>query len=128
MFRDFVTSDDERHRNTIDLKLNGATLFADAGRIYSLAMGIGHTNTCERLRRFGTLRKLPQIEVHAWTDAFLFVQSLRLRQQHQDYLRGVPLGNRVNPDQLNLLERKTLKEALKQARSLQARLALDYRL
>lgn len=128
VFRDFVTSDDERHRNTIDLKLNGATLFADAGRIYSLAMGIVHTNTCERLRRFGALRELPQIEVHAWVDAFLFVQSLRLRQQHLNYLRGAPLGNRVNPDQLNLLERNTLKEALKQARSLQARLALDYRL
>jgi len=51
-----------------------------------------------------------------------------LRQQHRDHLRGAPLGNRVNPDQLNLLERNTLKEALKQARSLQARLALDYRL
>lgn len=127
MFRDFVTSGEGAHSNTIDLKLNGATLFADAGRIYSLAMGIVHTNTCERLRRFGTLRKLPQIEVHAWIDAFLFVQALRLRQQHRDYLRGAPLGNRLNPDRLNLLERPMLKEALKQARSLQTRLALDYR-
>lgn len=126
-FRDFVTSGHGAHSNTIDLKLNGATLFADAGRIYSLASGIAHTNTCERLRRFGALRKLPGVEVHAWIDAFLFVQSLRLKQQHLDYLRGAPLGNRVDPSRLNLLERSMLKEALRQARALQARLALDYR-
>lgn len=126
MFRDFVTSGDEDHRNTIDLKLNGATLFTDAARIYSLATGIPHTNTCERLRRFGALRGLPQVEVHAWVDAFLVIQSLRLRQQNLENIRGAPLSNRVDPDQLNLLERKTLKEALRQARSLQSRLALDY--
>lgn len=128
MFRDFVTSGDGGHLNTIDLKLNGATIFTDAARIYSLAAGIAHTNTCERLRRFGALHKLPQTEVRAWVDSFLFIQSLRLRQQHLESLQGIPLSNRINPDQLNLLERKTLKEALRQARSLQSRLALDYRL
>jgi CBS domain-containing protein len=126
IFRDFVTSKDEDQPDTIDLKLNGATLFADAARICSLAAGITHTNTCERLRRFGALRKLPPAEVGAWVDAFLFIQLLRLRQQNLEQLRGVPLSNRVNPQQLNLLERSTLKEALKQARSLQSRLALDY--
>jgi CBS domain-containing protein len=128
IFRDFITSDGEDHLDTIDLKLNGAMLFADAARIYSLAAGIAHTNTCERLRRFGTLRKLPPAEVGAWVDAFLFIQLLRLRQQNLEQRQGIPLSNRVNPQQLNLLERSTLKEALKQARSLQSRLALDYRL
>jgi CBS domain-containing protein len=126
IFRDFITSDGEDHLDTIDLKLNGAMLFADAARIYSLAAGIAHTNTCDRLRRFGTLRKLPPAEVGAWVDAFLFIQLLRLRQQNLEQRQGIPLSNRVNPQQLNLLERSTLKEALKQARSLQSRLALDY--
>lgn len=126
VFRDFVTSDADGHPNSIDLKLHGATLFTDAARIYSLAAGIDHTNTCERLRRYGAARKLPQKEVHAWVDAFLFIQALRLRQQHREHLRGNPLSNRVNPEQLNLMERNTLKEAMKQARALQSRLALDY--
>jgi CBS domain-containing protein len=126
ILRDFVTSDRDGRRNTIDLKLNGATLFTDAARIYGLATGIAHTNTCERLRRFGALEKLRQEEVHAWVSAFLFIQTLRLRQQHQEHLRGAPLSNQVDPYQLNLLERSTLKEALKHARALQSRLALDY--
>ena len=127
MLRDFVTGGDDRHPNTIDLKLHGATLFADAARIYSLANGIVHTNTCERLRRFGHLRKLDPKEVHAWVDGFLYIQMLRLRNQHQAHLRGAALSNRIDPDRLNLLERTILKEALKQARTLQSRLALDYR-
>lgn len=125
--RDFVTSDGAGHPHTIDLKLNGATLFTDAARIYSLAAGIEHTNTCERLRRFGRARNVDPKEVHAWVDGFLYVQLLRLKQQHRDELHGTALSNRVDPDQLNLLERSTLKEALKQARRLQSRLALDYR-
>ena len=124
--RDFVTSDAQGHPDTIDLKLNGASLFTDTARIYSLAAGISHTNTCERLRRYGASMKLPPQEVLAWVDAFLFIQTLRLRQQHQDYLRGMPLSNRVDPQTLNLMERSTLKEAMKQARTLQSRLALDY--
>jgi CBS domain-containing protein len=128
VFRDFTTRDRPGHLRTIDLKMNGATLFTDAGRIYSLALGIAQTNTCERLRRFGRLRKLDRREVHAWVDAFLYIQLLRLRQQHHDHRQGVPLSNQVDPEQLNLLERTMLKEALKQARALQSRLALDYRL
>lgn len=127
VFRDFATRDSPGHPPSLDLKMNGATLFADAARIYSLALGIAHTNTCERLRQFGRLRKLDLREVQAWVDAFLYVQLLRLRQQRADHLQKAPLSNRVNPDRLNLLERTMLKEALKQARTLQSRLALDYR-
>ena len=126
ILREFVTSDSDGHPNTIDLKLNGAALFTDAARIYSLAAGIAHSNTCERLRGFGRARKLEPKEVNAWIDGFLYIQMLRLRQQHREHLRGTPLSNRLDPDQLNLLERSTLKEALRQARSLQSRLALDY--
>lgn len=126
--RDFITSGDGDCRETIDLKLNGATLFTDAARIYSLASGIAHTNTCERLRQFGAFHGLSRLETEAWVDAFLFIQLLRLRRQHADSVAGRPLNNRINPDDLNALQRHTLKEALQQAKLLQKRLALDYRL
>jgi CBS domain-containing protein len=128
LLRDFVTSDDPGHPGTIDLKLNGAMLFVDAARVYSLAAGVAQTNTCERLRQFAALSKVPRLEMQAWVDAFLLIQLLRLRQQQQRSLRGLPLDNRVNPDHLNAMERQTLKEALRQARALQSRLAADYRL
>jgi CBS domain-containing protein len=128
MLRNFVLSGEPEHPGTIDLKLNGATLFTDAARIYSLACGLAHTNTCERLRRFGAMRNLPPLEVEAWVEAFLFIQILRLRRQHADGRAGVPLTNRIDPAGLNELQRRTLKEALRQAQRLQQRLALDYQL
>jgi CBS domain-containing protein len=126
VFRDFVTSDDGGHPGTIDLKLHGATLFTDAARIYSLAARIPHTSTCERLRRCAGVRNVPQEEAHAWVDAFLFIQTLRLKQQHHEHMLGNPLSNHVDPERLNLMERSALKEALRLARMLQSRLALDY--
>lgn len=126
LLRDFVTREDAEYPGTVDLKMNGATLFADAARIYSLAAGIAHTNTCQRLRQFGSLSGVPRLETEAWVDAFLFIQILRLRKQYADGAAGRPLNNRINPDELNVLQRRTLKEALRQAKRLQSRVALDY--
>lgn len=124
----FVTAKDAEHLHTIDLKMNAATLFVDAGRIYSLALGIAQTNTSTRLREFGNRRALLQREVQSWVDAFQFIQVLRLRHQHTQSLHGQAIDNRINPDDLNQLERRILKEALFCARELQQRLTLDYRL
>lgn len=125
---DFVTAKDAEHLHTLDLKVNAATLFVDAARIYSLALGIPQTNTSTRLREFGNRHALPQREVQAWVDAFQFIQVLRLRHQHTQSLQGQTMDNRINPDDLNQLERPILKEALLCARALQTRLALDYQL
>ena len=126
--QDFVTAKDAEHLHTINLKVNAATLFVDAARIYSLALGIAQTNTSTRLREFGNRHALPQREVQAWIDAFQFIQALRLRHQHAQSLQGQAMDNRVNPDDLNQLERRILKEALLCARELQQRLTLDYQL
>jgi CBS domain-containing protein len=71
---------------------------------------------------------VPALEAQAWIDGFLFVQVLRLRHQRMQLAAGEPLSNRVAPGALNDLERRVLKEALRQAKRLQARLALDYQL
>jgi CBS domain-containing protein len=36
------------------------------------------------------------------------------------------MDNRINPDQLNDLDRRILKESFRQARKVQARLAMSY--
>ncbi|MEO1767904.1 DUF294 nucleotidyltransferase-like domain-containing protein [Thiobacter aerophilum] len=124
--RDFVLESKGEYAHTIDLKLNGTTPFVDAARIYSLAAGDTHTNTVQRLRAAAAARLLPEDEVEAWSEAFLFIQLLKLRHQHWQEREGQPLHNHVNPNDLNELERRILKEAFRQARKLQTRLALDY--
>ena len=123
---DFSTSDGAGAPRTLDLKMNAAAIFTDAARIYALASGVTQTNTCDRLREHARLSGVLPLEAQAWIDAFLFVQVLRLRTQHEQSDAGEPLGNRVDPSALNELEQRVLKEALRQARRLQSRLALDY--
>ena len=57
-------------------------------------------------------------------DAFHYLLLYRMRQQQE----GAQHPNRVRPGDLNLLERRILKEAFRHARKLQSRLALDYQL
>jgi CBS domain-containing protein len=60
-------------------------------------------------------------------DGFNFIHLLRLRNQ---FVRSTTpeAANRLDPRQLNALDRTVLKEALRQARKLQGRIALDYRI
>ncbi len=124
--RDFVLEAKGEYAHTIDLKLHGTMPFVDAARIHALAAGHVHTNTVQRLRACGASGHLPSDEVEAWSEAFLFIQLLRLRHQHGLERQGQALHNHIDPDQLNDLERRILKEAFRQARKLQTRLALDY--
>lgn len=111
--------------HTIDLKLHGARPFVDAARIYALAKGVPDTNTVERLRAAGGASGLAPHETAALVDAFYHIQRLRLAHQVDDNAGAL---NRVNPDHLHQLDRHILKESLKQAHSLQRRLAHDYAL
>ncbi len=128
LVRDFVLSDNDAHPHTIDLKLNGATPFVDAARIFALAAGSPQTNTAKRLREAAHALHIPDTELADWNRAFHFLQLLRLRHQHGQQRTGTLPDNHLNPDSLNPLDRRILKEALRQARKVQTRLAMDYKL
>ena len=124
--RDFVYDDDRQFPHTIDFKGSGTRPFVDAARIFALASGVRQTSTAERLRAIAEKMRLGREDVAAIIEAFYFVQLLRLRHQQE---AGDEAGaNRIDPDALNELDRHILKEAFKQAKKLQGRLQLDYRL
>jgi CBS domain-containing protein len=124
LVRDFVTGEG----NMLDLKLNGITPFVDAARILGLANGGHHTNTVGRLRELADLGALREQDADAYIESFLFIQLLRLRLHHEQCEHGIPLTNKTNPDTLNSLDQRILKEAFRQARKLQTKLELDYQL
>jgi CBS domain-containing protein len=126
MIRDFSFDNNADFPHTLDLKAFGARLFVDAARIIALAHGIPHSSTVERLRAAAAQGKLGGDDINAMIEGFFFIQQLRLRNQRA----GTPPGgeNRVDPDKLNELDRQVLKEAFKQAKRLQSRLQLEYRL
>ncbi|MGH8635453.1 MAG: DUF294 nucleotidyltransferase-like domain-containing protein [Burkholderiales bacterium] len=122
LLRDFVVEEDGGRRGTINLKVSGARLFVDAARVISLATATAHTGTEQRLRQGGARLDMPGGEIDAMVEAFYFIQLLRLRSHDGT------ATNHIDPDTLNEVDRRILKECFRQARKLQRRLALDYQL
>jgi CBS domain-containing protein len=128
LLRDFVLSRGGEHPHTLDLKVNGVQPFVEAARILALAHGVEATSTLERLAAAGRAGGMPAQETAAWCDAFLAIQRLRLGLNIEQQAQGAPAHNHLDPDSLNDLDRKLLKEALRQARGLQARLTREFSL
>jgi CBS domain-containing protein len=128
LLRDFIVSSGGEYPGTLDLKMNGVQPFVEAARVYALASGVPAANTLDRLREVARVRGVPPAEAEAWREAFRFVQLLRLRLNAAQSAAGEPMHNHLEPGALNELERRILKEALRQARKLQGRLARDFSL
>jgi CBS domain-containing protein len=123
VIRDFVPTGGKDHPNSIDLKVNAITPFVDAARILGLAAGVAETNTAQRLREAAQKLDLPAAEMAAWVDSFEFLQALRLKHQVALKTSGQALHNFLDLGSLNELERRILKESMRQASKLQSRLA-----
>ncbi|MFI9653830.1 DUF294 nucleotidyltransferase-like domain-containing protein [Guyparkeria sp. GHLCS8-2] len=108
----------------IDIKLDGATPFVDAARIEALAQGSAATRTDQRLALVPE-RALPAEDL---TAAYDFIQRLRLRHQYAQIQRGESPDNLVDPDRLDGLTQRLLKESFRIARKLQQHLAIAYQL
>ena len=127
IFRDFRVAKSEKFPHTIDLKMVGLWPFINTARVFALAHGVAETNTVRRLQAIEEKMNFTSGAIPAIIDSFYYIQRLRLTHQHN--LQGLEEGaNRINPDTLNPLDRRILKEAFKQARQLQNRLALEYQL
>jgi CBS domain-containing protein len=119
LLRGFAVEKKGEFAETIDLKLQATTLFADAARVYGLSCGSRTSNTADRLRLAVEAHRLFATDVEEWIRAFHFVQMLRLQSQHRCYVQGAAMHNHINPNQLDPTERHMLLHALHQARALQ---------
>jgi len=126
LIRTFAVDDEAGVKGTLDLKTRGTRLFVDCARIFALSLGIADTGTAARLRHAGERLQVARRHVDATVEAFQFLQLLRLRQQDQPTVQGNP--NRIDPNALHEIDQLMLKEAFRQAKQLQERLRLTYRL
>ena len=127
-FRDFVVARKGAEKDTFDLKEEGLTPFVDGARLLALAHGVEDSST---LRRFAELVRLEVIDAQdgaAYEEAYHFIQQARLQLHQQQAAQNLPLSNRLDPDSLNHLDRRILRESFRQAQRLQASLALRYQL
>ncbi|MCI0913705.1 putative nucleotidyltransferase substrate binding domain-containing protein [Pseudomonas putida] len=113
---------------TLDLKVQGLTPFVDGARLLALANGIGACNTLERLRQLVDKGVIQALDGAAYEEAYHFIQQTRMQQHQRQTRDNQPYSNRLDPDSLNHLDRRILRESLRQAQRLQSSLALRYQL
>jgi CBS domain-containing protein len=110
----------------LDLKLHGTAVFVDAARFLALAHGQAGLGTRERLLEAGEAMGVPRHERESWAAAFEVVQALRLRVQMTPAGPPEDHPNRIDLRELNDLDRRLLRDALRVARTLQQRVEMDW--
>ncbi|MDH4870124.1 putative nucleotidyltransferase substrate binding domain-containing protein [Pseudomonas sp. BN515] len=127
-FRDFVVARKGAEKDTLDLKVQGLTPFVDGARLLALAHGIKACGTLERLRQLVEREVVDALDGAAYEEAYHFIQLTRMQQHQHQARQGLPYSNRLDPDTLNHLDRRILRESFRQAQRLQSSLALRYQL
>lgn len=127
-FKDFVVARKGSEKDTLDLKGQGLTPFVDGARLLALANGIGATNTVERVRQLVARQVVDAQDGAAYEEAYHFIQQTRMQQHQQQSRQNLPYSNRIDPDVLNHLDRRILRESFRQAQRLQTSLSLRYQL
>ncbi|WP_166252456.1 putative nucleotidyltransferase substrate binding domain-containing protein [Marinobacter salicampi] len=125
MFRTFRWAPDGG-KHTLDLKRQGLSPFVEAARVFALANGIGEPNTLERMDRLAVKGIFDRKDANAWKEAYSLIQALRMRAHQEQLEKGLPLSNYINPDDLNPLDKRILRESFRQAQRLQQKLETTY--
>jgi len=125
-FRDFVVTRKGDGKATLDLKVQGLTPFVDGARLLALSNGIDACNTLDRLHQLAEKGIIEEKDGAAYEEAYHFIQQTRMQHHQQQARDGASYSNRLDPDTLNALDRRILRESFRQAQRLQASLALRY--
>jgi CBS domain-containing protein len=120
--RDLVVEHSGEHRGRLDIKHGGVLPITAIARHASLATGGTATSTVERLRLAGTAGRLDSQVATTLEEAFQLFSGLRLEHQVEQIRRGAEPDDYINPQALNPLTRRYLREAFSAVRGVQRKL------
>ena len=127
IFRGFrYAPDGDRH--SLDLKRQGLAPFVESVRVFALANGVATANTLERMAELAKKGIFDGKDANAWQEAYSLIQAIRMRAHQEQLKNGEELSNYINPDNLNPLDRRILRESFRQAQRLQQKLEVTYQL
>jgi CBS domain-containing protein len=125
-FRNFVVESKGEHRDAFDIK-SAMTPIVDFARVYSLANGVGATNTLDRLKELKNVNAISRVEYDELDKAYSFLMQLRLTRQVAVALEHrKPPDNFINPKRLTKIEQTMLKEIFKRIEKFQSKMSFDY--
>lgn len=123
-----VVMEKEGKEKFVDIKKYGIRIFVDAARIFGLAHGVKSASTRTRFLEAGEKAGMSALDVSATLQAMSELQRLRLNHQHLAIMAGTKPDNHLHPEELSTYDEAVLREGLKQAKRLQQRLKLAYRI
>jgi CBS domain-containing protein len=119
LLKRFVVEKSGENKNKFDLKLRGLNPVVDAVRVLSLDLGIKTQNTLDRLAE---IQKQGVIGSQFYADiceAYEFIVYLQISRHLDALAKGEAPDNFLDPESLNGLQRKMLKESFSIVRQLQ---------
>ncbi|MCA1945158.1 MAG: DUF294 nucleotidyltransferase-like domain-containing protein [Desulfovibrio sp.] len=127
-FRGFLVEKDGARKNTLDIKAKGAVPMVDFARALALRAGLRETNTFSRLKLLTSLGHVPADLGREALEAYEFMMQVRLVHQLEQQEAGQEPDNRIAPDSLSDLEKRTLKQSFQIVSQVQAHLKEEFRL
>ncbi|HAZ90056.1 MAG TPA: cyclic nucleotide-binding protein, partial [Marinobacter adhaerens] len=127
MFRNFRYIS-EGNKHSLDLKRQGLAPFVEAVRVFALANGVETANTLERMDELAKKGVFDPKDANAWKEGYSLIQAIRMRAHQEMLAKGEELTNYIDPDDLNPLDRRILRESFRQAQRLQQKLEVTYQL
>ncbi len=124
--RQFVVEKGGERKNKLDLKNKGLLPVVEFARVLALDLGLTTTNTFERLEAIARNEIIDSAVVEDMSEAYSFLMLLRIDHHMQARATGHEPDNHINPEQLNSLQRKMLKESFAAIARGQEELAMHY--
>ncbi len=115
------------HEGTLDIKAGAMLPITDIARLLTLARGGPEISTDSRLAAAIADHQISEELGATIRSGYALAIGVRLRHHLDQYRRGVPQDNWVQPDALEPLTRSQLRETFKAIRTVQSNLEVRYR-
>ncbi|MGH3116205.1 MAG: putative nucleotidyltransferase substrate binding domain-containing protein [Gaiellales bacterium] len=123
--RDIVVEHSGEHRGSFDIKRGGLVPIVDIARYAALSAGTTVRSTVERLRAAADAGTLPETEAGTLVEAHDLFAALRLEHQVRQLEAGAPPDDHLDPELLNPLTRRYLRDAFRAVASVQKALSAE---
>ncbi len=128
IFKRFALEKHGPHKNMLDLKTRGITPFVDFARLMTLKHQVDETNTLKRLESLASGDIIRDDLSRKIRQAYEILMQVRLAHQDQQWENGTDPDNFISPNQLNEIERNSLKDALGTAEDIRTYLTEEFQL
>lgn len=124
-FGNLVVRDIGDHQGVLNIKSGGIHPVIELGRFFALRSDSAAVGTIERVRHASRAGVLDEEDAEGLVEAFALLVEVRLRHQVDNWRKGAPPDNLIDPVTLGPLARAQLKDAFGIIREVQRQVARE---